>query len=81
MKKFRVYLQTWASTSVEVEAEDKEAALTAYFDDMNVALPTLCAQCSGWGQDYNLDLNDQWNPAVSPGEPETNAVEEISDGE
>ena len=57
MPKYRVYLQTVASTTIEVEAEDKnEAAELA----MSGSLPTICAQCAGWGGQQNLDLNDVW---------------------
>ena len=44
MAKYRVYLQTVASTSVEVEADDKDAALEAA---LSGEMPTICALCSG----------------------------------
>jgi hypothetical protein len=58
MAKYIVYLTTVASTSVEVEAEDSEdAAEKAGSADM----PTICAQCSGWGRDGTyLELGDVW---------------------
>jgi hypothetical protein len=57
MPKYRVYLQTVASTVVEVEAEDKYDAIEkATEQDM----PTICAQCSGWGKSWNLELGDVW---------------------
>ena len=57
MPKYRVYLQTVASTTVEVEAEDKNEA---YELAASGPMPTICAQCAGWGGDQNLDLNDVW---------------------
>ena len=57
MPKYRVYLQTVASTTIEVEAEDKD---DAYDKATSGDLPTICAQCSGWGNSQNLDLGDVW---------------------
>lgn len=58
MAKFIVYLTTTASTSVEVDAEDADAAIDkAYASDM----PTICAQCSGWGRDTSLEVSDNWD--------------------
>jgi hypothetical protein len=57
MPRYRVYLQTVASATVEVEAEDKnEAYELATCGD----LPVICAQCSGWGRKQSLDLGDVW---------------------
>ncbi len=55
MPKYRVYLQTVASVSIEVEAEDKEAAIDAAFEEVPSG---VCAQCSGWGQKWGLDLGE-----------------------
>ena len=72
MPKYRVYLQTVASTTIEVEAEDK---YDAYEKASNGKMPTICAQCSGWGGHQNLDLNDVWE-----GDDNIDvAVEEIQD--
>lgn len=65
MARFIVYLRTVASTSVEVEAADPGEAMDKAYD---VAMPTLCAQCAGWGNDQNLELNDAWEvSAVADG--------------
>lgn len=57
VRPFTVYLSTGAHTVVTVMATDAEqAAEFAYQDD----LPTICAQCSGWGRDVNLELGDDW---------------------
>jgi hypothetical protein len=55
MPKYRVYLQTVASTTIEVEADDEDAAIDAAYDQ---GTPTLCAYCSGYNQSHNLDLGD-----------------------
>ena len=57
MPKYRVYLQTVASTTIEVEAEDENEA---YEIAVSGRMPTICAQCAGWGGDQNLDLGDVW---------------------
>jgi hypothetical protein len=57
MAKFTVYLTTTASTSVEVEAETADEAIDKVYD---ADMPTLCAQCSGWGSDRGLELSDAW---------------------
>lgn len=57
MAKFIVYLTTTASTSVKVDAEDSEDAVEKAYD---AGLPTICAQCSGWGSGVGLDLSDVW---------------------
>lgn len=57
MPKYRVYLQTVASTVIEVEAEDKNEAYELAVDQ---DMPTICAQCSGWGGRQNLELGDVW---------------------
>lgn len=54
MPKFTVFLTTTASLAVTVEAEDREAAIDAAYDNGQY----LCAQCSGWGQDWGLDLGE-----------------------
>lgn len=74
MPKYRVDLVATASTTVEVEAEDKDAALEAAFAK---SMPTICAQCSGWGGRQNLDLSDDWD--IPPGWSIDKAVEEIRD--
>lgn len=51
-----IYLSTGASASVEVEADDLDQAYERAHD----LAPRICAQCSGWGQSYSLDLGDDW---------------------
>lgn len=57
MATYTVYLQTIASTSVEVEADNEDEALDKAYD---ASMPTICAQCSGWGKESYLELGDVW---------------------
>jgi hypothetical protein len=57
MAKYTVYQTTTASWSVEVEADDEDEALEKAYA---AAVPDICAQCSGWGRDYSLELGDEW---------------------
>lgn len=57
MPKYMVNFVATASMTITVEAEDAEAAIEAAHEDA----PTgVCAQCSGWGQDFSLDLSGEW---------------------
>jgi hypothetical protein len=76
MPKYIVWFTTVASTSISVEAENKEAAIDAAYE---CEFPTICAQCSGWGRDFNLELGDEWTPDTGPDKSETSAVEEVED--
>lgn len=72
MPRYRVYLQTVASTVIEVEAEDKNEAYELAVDQR---MPTICGQCSGWGNSQNLELGDVWE-----GDDDIEkAVEEVKD--
>ncbi len=55
MAEWRVTYRTGASLTMYVEAENEEEALDAAYD----AMPgEICAQCSGWGRKYSLDLGE-----------------------
>jgi hypothetical protein len=59
MPKYRVNLQMVLSTSVEVTADNEEAARDAAFD--SDAMPgRICAQCSGWGSSWYVD-EGEWD--------------------
>jgi len=73
MAKYRIYLETTASTAVEVEADSKEEA---YEKSGEMDMPRICAQCSGWGNKQNLELGDIWE---IPGGDVEQYVEEIGD--
>jgi hypothetical protein len=69
MSKYRVYLSTGASMTVTVEVDDDldpddaiEQAIEKAFDE---APQGVCAQCSGWGQSWGLDLGE-WDIERDP---------------
>lgn len=64
--KYTVHLTTFASLSIDVEIPDdtdqdkaREAAIEAALDN---APNGVCAQCSGWGQKWDLEIGD-WDVA------------------
>lgn len=57
MARYRVWFQRVDTSSVEVEADNEEAAEDLAFE--TAMLPGLCIQCTGWGRDY---------ASVDPGE-------------
>ncbi len=73
MAKYRVSLQTVASTVIEVEAEDKDAAYEAA---LSAGMPRICAQCSGWGGRQNLELSDEWD--IPQDQSTDEAVDEVT---
>lgn len=57
MSTYRIYFNTGASSVVEVEADDLEAAIEAAYDE----LPSgVCARCAGWGSGPGIDLGGDW---------------------
>jgi hypothetical protein len=58
MPKYRVWYSTTASTSVEVEADSPDDAREVANEAFES--PMICAQCSGWGQEHDLELGDDW---------------------
>lgn len=72
MPKYRVYLETVASTTVEIEADDKDAAYEAALSE---DMPTLCAHCSGMGQGRGMDMAGDWD--LPRGMSVDESVEEI----
>lgn len=59
MPKYKIGFQTAAWTSIEVEADSFEDAVDAAWQE---DFPSICAQCSGWGQSTTLELGDEWEP-------------------
>lgn len=55
MTRYRVPIQTLITAYVTVEADDPTDALDKAFDGRT---PSLCAQCSGRGQSYSMDLGE-----------------------
>ena len=64
MAKYQVAFQNIAMVYVTVEASDPEEAIDLAYDHIP---DDVCAQCSGWGQDYILSIADSWDV---DGEPE-----------
>lgn len=60
MAKYAVYISTIADARIEIEADDSEEAIEKLASG-EVELPWLCAQCSGWGSDHDLDLSEAWD--------------------
>lgn len=63
MPKYEVYFKNYASSSVTVEAEDETEAFEKAFEEFTY--PNICAQCSGWGRDWYLELGE-WEPCEPP---------------
>ncbi|MFG3509675.1 hypothetical protein ACGF5F_29705 [Streptomyces sp. NPDC047821] len=61
MAKKRVFLNGYASATITVET-DKTDPGEIYEQAMNEGVPSLCAQCSGWGSSYSLEVGDEWEP-------------------
>ena len=55
---YRVFFTSTASTVVEVEAEDFEAAVEAAYDGLPGG---VCAQCAGWGGGPGIELAGEWD--------------------
>ena len=72
MTTYNVYLRTYAHTVVTVEADNEDDALEAAITG---DLPTICAHCTGYGSSHNLELCDEWEPAVGADEPDSAAVQ------
>ena len=64
MPKYRVFLTTTASASIAVDVPEgvtdpEEIAERAW----NQGEPSLCAQCSGWGHPFDLELGE-WETEI-----------------
>mgnify|MGYP000184366729 CR=1 FL=1 len=55
MPTYSVNFETTASVTITVEAEDEDAAVDLAYDEIP---SSVCAQCSGWGQKWSLDLGE-----------------------
>lgn len=58
MSSYTFYFTTVMSASVTVEAEDAEEALDLAYEELPPV--GLCAQCTGWGQQWNRDTGGDW---------------------
>lgn len=71
MAKYRVSMQTVATITIEIEVPDDitdphEIAERAAEEG---EFPTICAQCAGWGRDYSLDMDGEWEVSEFEGKP------------
>lgn len=57
MPKYEVRLAKTLWTTVTVEADDEEAALETVFENEP---RRICAQCSGWGEPWDVSDDDEW---------------------
>lgn len=55
MSRYDIYLNAGASLAVHVEADDLESAVEAAYRQ---APSGVCAQCSGWGRPYSIDIGE-----------------------
>lgn len=63
MTKYQVAFQNVAMVYITVEANDPEEAIDLAYEQIPY---DVCAQCSGWGQDYTLDIGDSWDVDGEP---------------
>lgn len=59
--KYRVVLEQIASTVIDVEADDIDAAIDEAWQE---APSGLCAQCSGWNNPPGVNLAGEWEASV-----------------
>lgn len=72
---YRVHLRQTVGCVVAVEAEDEEAAIDAA---VQAAPTTLCAPCSGWGEQWSMILSGEWETDWLLDDDDGSAVERIS---
>ena len=58
--KYRISFVTSASGSITVETDetDPERIVEEAYAE---GIPGICAQCSGWGRDHELEVGDEWD--------------------
>jgi hypothetical protein len=59
MPKYQVLLSTVTSITIDVEADDPEAAIEAAIDQ---GTDGLCHQCAGYRRDFSRDEGDELEP-------------------
>ncbi len=74
MATYRVNYTSGAFLSIAVEADNEEDAIDKAYEEVPSG---VCAQCSGWGEKWSLDVGDDWellpseegspNPALESG--------------
>ncbi len=79
MAKYRIPMTTYASTSIEVETDETDPGKIVEAAYEQADYPSICAQCSGWGQKLELEIGDEWKPVPVSSDDPTPIVEKISD--
>lgn len=95
MRKFRIDIETAALARVVVEISDERLAeiaseLDVPVDELTVEdledeiaaefdAPVICASCSGWGQLWGLELDDNWDISTDINGNTLNSIEELTD--
>lgn len=67
MSRYRVTLTSSAGFYITVEADSEDEAIDLAYDE---APSGVCAHCSGYGQEWSLDLGDDWEH-IGPVEEDT----------
>jgi len=76
MAKYRVRLETIASMTIKVEADNEADALDVALDE---APPDVCVQCGGWGQKWSLEIGQWDEPRNGDGTVLDSCVEKMED--
>jgi hypothetical protein len=63
MPKYRINISGHAYGSITVETDETNPE-QIFEDAMDEGAPALCAHCSGWGRDFDLELGDEWEPEM-----------------
>lgn len=67
MSRYRVTLTSSADFYITVEADSEDEAIDLAYDE---APSGVCANCSGYGQEWDLDLGGDWEH-IGPVEEDT----------
>lgn len=70
MAKYTIPLSGYASATLTIETDETDPE-NILEEALSAGVPGICAQCSGWGRPYSIDLGDEWEPVLrSDGSPE-----------
>ncbi|MFD6250280.1 hypothetical protein [Streptomyces roseolus] len=77
MAKYRINITGHASGSLTVETDETDPERIFEEAMSDPGAPTICAQCSGWGRNYSLEIGDEWEPEMNEnGEAVVSKVED-----
>ncbi|MFJ6636608.1 hypothetical protein ACIQMR_35370 [Streptomyces sp. NPDC091376] len=70
MAKYTIPLNGYASATLTIETDETDPELILE-EALNQGVPGICAQCSGWGRPFSIELGDEWEETRKPdGTPE-----------